>query len=231
MTFSSTFGRTFSPTFQPKSQAAKAGYTTWWTLDGAISSCVVAYQPKGAASYAASKTNLANSGTYDAVDGAAYPAWDASTGWKFNGSTQYLKCGFTPVMQTGSAIIRFNDMQASNGALLGCYFSGNNHFLIQPYHSAPGCRYWSGANPLVTSVISSGVLAMAGDKAYKNGTAETGTLPTGSSTATPEMYIGGYNSNKTLTGASNVYITAFAYYSTTLTAQNIADLTTAMNAL
>jgi hypothetical protein len=134
-------------------------------------------------------------------------------------------------MQTGSAIVRFNDMQASNGALFGCYIGGADHFLIQPYHSAPGCRYWSGANCLVKSVIASGVLAMAGNKAYKNGTAETGTLPTGTSLNTPQCYIGGYNSNSTLAGASNVYITAFAYYSATLTPQNIADLTTAIAAL
>jgi len=228
MTFGSTFGRTFSPSFQPKSQAAGGG---WWDLNGTITSCVAAYQPKGAASYAASKTNLANSGTYDATDGAAYPTWDASTGWKFNGSTQYLKCGFTPTTQSHSVIIRFNDMQASNGALFGTWYSVNVHYLIQPYHSAPGCRYWSGSNPLVTSVIATGVLAIAGNKAYKNGTAETGTLPTGSSSAEPECYIGGYNSNNTLTGASNVYITAFAYYSATLTATEVANLTTAMAAL
>jgi hypothetical protein len=229
MTFGSTFGRVFSPTFHPKSQAKKGG--GWWDLNGTITSCVAAYQPKGAASYAASKVNLANSGTYDATDGAAYPTWDASTGWKFNGSTQYLKCGFTPTTQSHSAIIRFNDMQAGNGALFGAWYSRNVHYLIQPYHSEPGCRYWSGSNPLVTSVIATGVLAIAGNKAYKNGTAETGTLPTGSSSAKPECYIGGYNSNNTFTGASNVYITAFAYYSATLTATEVANLTTAMNAL
>lgn len=31
----------------------------WWDLNGTITGCVAAYQPKGAASYAASKVNLA----------------------------------------------------------------------------------------------------------------------------------------------------------------------------
>ena len=61
MAFASNFGRILSPTFQPNSQAKKAG--GWWDLNGTITSCIAAYQPKGAASYAASKVNLANPGT------------------------------------------------------------------------------------------------------------------------------------------------------------------------
>ena len=87
MTFGSTFGRVLSPTFQPSSQAAAGG--GWWDLNGTITSCVAAYQPKGAASYAASKVNLANPGTYNLSDGVA-PNWDTGTGWGFT-ETQYLE--------------------------------------------------------------------------------------------------------------------------------------------
>lgn len=88
MTFGSTFGRVLSPTFQPSSQAAAAA-GSWWDLNGTLTSCVAAYQPKGAADYAASKVNLANPGTYDLSDGVA-PNWDTGTGWGFTG-TQYLE--------------------------------------------------------------------------------------------------------------------------------------------
>ena len=40
--------------------------SNWWVVAGRT--CVVAYQPKGAATYAASLVNLANPGTYDAVE-------------------------------------------------------------------------------------------------------------------------------------------------------------------
>jgi hypothetical protein len=68
-----------------------------WYLTGGVplTNCVAAYQPRGAASYAASKINLANPGTYDVVDGSA-PSWDAVNGWKFV-STHYLTTGITPV--------------------------------------------------------------------------------------------------------------------------------------
>ncbi len=42
----------------------------WWLAGGIpAENCIAAYQPKGAASYAASKVNLANPGTYDAYEG------------------------------------------------------------------------------------------------------------------------------------------------------------------
>ena len=64
-----------------------------WYLSGNIplANCIAAYKPKGAASYAASKVNIVNPGTYDLSDGAAFPTWDAVNGWTFvDGSLQYL---------------------------------------------------------------------------------------------------------------------------------------------
>ena len=68
---------------------SKASDVAPWYLAGGISAanCLAAYQPKGAASLAASYSNLANPGTYNAAPGVA-PTFDASTGWTFNGSTQ-----------------------------------------------------------------------------------------------------------------------------------------------
>lgn len=52
--------------------------------------CLAAFQPKSVASYAASKINLVNPGTYDLVNGVAFPSWAIATGWTFNGANQYL---------------------------------------------------------------------------------------------------------------------------------------------
>ena len=58
----------------PRSAAAAAG---WWVVVG--KTCIAAYQPKGAASLAASYVNLQQPGTYDAAPGVA-PTWAAGGG-------------------------------------------------------------------------------------------------------------------------------------------------------
>lgn len=70
---------------------------TWWTAGGATG-CVAAYQPIGAASLAASYVNLANPGTYDLAvgGGASAPAFDAATGWGFDGTNRWLATGISP---------------------------------------------------------------------------------------------------------------------------------------
>lgn len=73
----------------------KNGASALWY--DAVPGCIAAYSPIDAASYAASKVNLKNPGTYDASDGAAFPTWAAGTGWTFaGGSSQYLDTGITP---------------------------------------------------------------------------------------------------------------------------------------
>lgn len=65
-----------------------------WYLSGGIAAanCLAAFQPKGAATYAASKVSL--TGSNNATDGAAYPGFDTSYGWGFTAaSSQYLAVG------------------------------------------------------------------------------------------------------------------------------------------
>jgi len=112
MTFSPVFSRPFPPTFDRRNAAG-----AWWNLFGAIpnANVVAAYQPKDAANLAASYVNLVTPGTYDAAPGTA-PTWDATSGWIFNGSTQYLTTGITPVIdQSYSAIVRFTDATGGPG--------------------------------------------------------------------------------------------------------------------
>ena len=92
----------------------------WWDADGTISGCVAAYQPIGAASLAASYSNLQNPGTYDAAPGTA-PTFLAATGWTFNAATpQYLNTGVVPSSLNWTVIVRYsgnNSLVAQVGAV------------------------------------------------------------------------------------------------------------------
>jgi len=68
--------------------AAGAGVSSDWWETGGVSSAVCVYQPKGAASYAASLTDLSGNGN-DATEGTA-PAWASNTGWTFDSISDYL---------------------------------------------------------------------------------------------------------------------------------------------
>ena len=79
-----------------------ASHTRQWWLAGGIhpSQVVAAYQPKGAASLAASYVNLANPGTNDAQVGVA-PGLDSS-GWVFTGTEKLLGPNVSPTV-----VVRF----------------------------------------------------------------------------------------------------------------------------
>ncbi len=235
MTFGSVFGRTFSPTFQPSSQAAASSASTWWDLNGTITSCVAAYQPKGAASYAASKVNLANSGTYDATDGAAYPTWDVTNGWIFNGTSQYLSTGINVgTNQTWSAIIRFSNVSNGGGRWLFGVLSVDNStmFGIQPIddQASPNVAYLNGKFVRVSPSLDNGVLGIAGNRGYRNGTADGSNITTNTGTLRNDLIIGACRTS-IITGFRSGYTQAFAIYNAALTSTNMSDLTTAMAAL
>lgn len=78
----------------------------WWEAGG-VTGCIGAYQPKSAASLAASYSNLVSPGVDDLTVGVA-PNFSAATGWEFTG-TQYL---ITPFVSTTtiSAIVQYSDI-------------------------------------------------------------------------------------------------------------------------
>jgi hypothetical protein len=112
--------------FKPPTIVTAVDVENWWVVAG--KTCMAAYQFKGAASYAAAKVNLANPGTYDCVDGAAYPTWATETGCTFNGSTQYLITGVAPDYNGG----RYN--RTIIGRFASASWPETNHF-------AWGCSY------------------------------------------------------------------------------------------
>jgi hypothetical protein len=233
MTFGSTFGRVISPTFQPKSQAAAGG--GWWDLNGTLTSCVAAYQAKGAASQAASYVNLANAGTYDLSAGGS-PTWD-SGGWKF-GAGNYLNTGIIPSDITWSYIAKFSNKatpSSEGGNLFGAGSSSTNFMKIAIGYTMKGGHHGDASKSANVSTPTYcpayGIMCLADRKIYLN--ANSATIADGGGVASTPVWIGaksgGYGSAENLN--ANIYIECAAIYNTALTSTQIADLNTAINLL
>jgi hypothetical protein len=196
----------------------------WWLSGGlAPADCLVAYQSKNAASLAASYVNLANPGTYDASVVNA-PTWSAGIGWTFNGSSNQLNCAYTPVSQK-SWIVKITASSATNRFpfLSG---TGSNSVGTLPNWTASGgsIAYYNGQSAGKTPAVTSGshVLAVAGTKAYRNGSDEGITIP---------AWIGsGTTINIGVPGANgwNSVIEAIAFYNRVLTASEVAAISSAL---
>jgi hypothetical protein len=213
----------------------------WWNLDGAITSCVAAYQAIGAASLAASKVNLANPGTYD-LSGSDDPVFDTSYGWRFvsvDGAVVGDALGTStaiPVTGTWSIFVRFTEAaDAGRGVcyLLSAHYGGQGYQLAAEHNTwNRNIRY--GANNYSTSgrlLTDPHVWGFAGKQAYLDGTANGAEMAESTQIANRIMVIGATNYDGAIVFKSNVKIQAISIYNETLTVQNVADLTTAMNAL
>lgn len=174
---------------QTSRRAVSVAAAAWWLAGGAPTPIAV-YQPKGAASLAASYVNLVNPGTYDAALGTE-PSFDAATGWTFNGTDQYLATGINPNAQTWSYLIRFSDCAIVDAFqyIFGRTGTGCN-VAFGTSESAGNLSYYNGGSLIKSTRLSSGVLAMAGASAYRNGVAEIGTIGAYSGTTANSLWIG-----------------------------------------
>ena len=210
----------------------------WWDDSGAISGCVAAYAPIGAASLAASYSNLQNPGTYDAAPGVA-PTFDTATGWTFNGSTQYLTTGVVPTAQGWSMLVRFTSPGTDVKRYIGGSYrdsGGNAQFVMVARHDgSPFVVYYgnglTGSTRAVSPRANSGVLGIAGAQGYRDGVADGTAIPAGAPVGPLAVMIGAMNYNGTAIHHSDITVQAWAIYNATLTAGQVATLTTAMNAL
>lgn len=203
---------------------SQGGAADWWAVTG--KTCVAAYQPIGAASLAASYTNLANSGTNNAAPGTA-PTWASATGWVFNGSTQYLTTGVVPA-DGWSAICRYSNRSSTAGYVMGIGQTVGQYFGFIP--TASNVIYGLGGTISVAPALDSGVVAISGQRAYRNGSVDGGTISSWSGTTSLIIYIGAANR-----GVPNNYfagnIQAIAIYSDTLSGAEVAAVSAAMAAL
>lgn len=226
----------------------QAGGATWWDNNGAISGCVAAYQSIGAASYTASKVNLKNPGTYD-LTSTDDPAWDATDGWTFNGTSDRL---------TGSAITQLNGSSAvtiavrvetntltGGDANLRYIFAqeGTVNFTTAAYQlrletSADNYQFVkNGASEVVNSTsaaIANHVLICvyngSNTSIWKNGTQNTPTSTTGATgTYATSFGIGYYAATPSRYWSGKIQ--AIAIYNAALSSGEIATVYAAMAAL
>ena len=207
-------------TFAPRTAAwVSAG---WWDVEG--KTCVAAYQAKGAASLAASYSNLANPGTYDLSEIAA-PDWATGTGWTFDNADR-LGTGYAfPANNT--VIVCF--VPASNGNTRKICTTTSEYVrvaLTRNYTSV--VRYTANGGANGSSALSDGtsyVAALANGKGYLDGASDATISSPASNNGT--MNIGAYDASD----RTDCIIKAFAMYSSELSGDEISALTTAMAAL
>lgn len=216
MTFGAVFQRPFAPVFD-RGLGAAAG---WWVVAG--KTCVAAYQPIGAASLAASYVNLANPGTYNAAPGGGAPTWASGTGWQA-GSGVYLTTGIVP-QSTWTVICRFAGM-ISNSVMFGSLWGGA-YYQYERYNNV----FYYENGPFVAATApagNAGVIAIADRACYLNGTLDK-TLAAGAPSALP-IYL--LNRNPIAGVATAGSMQAIAIYSDTLSAGEVATVSSAMAAL
>ena len=201
----------------------------WWEVSG--KTCVAAYQPKGAASYAASLVNLANPGTYDATAPGTAPDWASGTGWDFSVSNSYLSSGAAP---TGgwSMFAAFDSGLDAVNLIMGCRVGANNQdftLLLGDYgdthRACNGSGYIQGSDR-----IQEGVYGVAGTLAFLNGVQESGTTAGTASNALP-IFLGANNNNGSLHLKFSGNMKAAVIYSDTLTPAEAIALETVMATL
>lgn len=221
-----------------------------WYLNGGISkaNCVAVYQPKGAASYAASKVNLVTPGTYDLSDGAAFPTWAFATGWTFNGATQYLTVASALVSAVPlSLVCRFNAVGVALGyALITiCDFDSLHWFLLYAGGDAVGdpvqASTWQDANKLAASTsgftagnwfTAAGVYsAVDARAAYIDGGSKGTNVDSQTPVGLDTTIIGGFAVTSAVGGILDGSIAACAIYNIALSDAQVLALHTAMAAL
>lgn len=201
-------------------RAVASGAADWWEVAG--KTCVAAYQPKGAASLAASYVNLANSGTYDAAPGTA-PTFDTATGWTFTAaSSQYLITGVTSPAATWSMFARFANAQSGN------YRSGGYLFEVYPNWFST-FLFVNGALLPIGVGTAAATTGFAGKTAYAGGS-NIGTIGAGDP-LTGSIYIGARNNGTAPAEFISADILALVIYSDTLTSGEVATVSAAMAAL
>lgn len=218
-------------------RGAGAAAAQWW-LSGGVSAanCVAAYQPKGAASLAASYSNLANPGTYDAAPGVA-PTFDTATGWTF-AAGQYLITGIDAATKPITMIVRATVTSlAAPRAYIGASNNGGYEF-----------RANSGSSTATLYLLQQNVALIGGSTGTITVNANATVAATYSAAGAWALYIGGSTSgggtnNKTMTsgvlwigrGANGEQmigsIQAVAIYNTTLSAAQVAAISSAAAAL
>ena len=196
-------------------RASARAVVPWWRAGGAPEP-VAAYQPIGAASQAASYTNLANPGTYDGIPRNS-PGWNSS-GWTIS-SNQAIEIEIT-VEQTWTVIALVDNPQ-NNGRLWSARAST---YQCIPF-TAGDANYRNGTDILIVGGADNErrTFAIANDAAYRDG-ADVGAITLGS-LSSGNCFLG---NRPELDRPLGGFLQAVAIYDTTLTAPQVAAVSAAM---
>ena len=206
----------------------KAATTPWYQAGGAPAPVAV-YVPKGAASQAASYSNLVST-AHTLIESNLPPTWTANVGWTGQTTADSTKIGLLTDLIPGSnwtVIIAFSNA-TQQSFQYGCLIGENS--------TTARCSVWPFASPAFwalsygnggyqsAATIMGGVIANAGGNAYLNGTffGNTGVW-TGS--ATRPLTIFGENG---LGYPARADVKSVAIYAATLTSNQQAAVYSAM---
>jgi hypothetical protein len=225
---------------------------SWWSAGGiSAENCIAAFQPKGAASLAASYVNLASGGaTWDAATGNE-PTFAAETGWTFNGSNDYLVVGSGAILTapplTIVALVRTSNMTASKTIAAIKKTTANTGWQMATSGAIAGdpIRMQSMLNGSSAYADStSGYLentwhvAAGGSASHASRAAFIDGGSMGTDTTTKEVsedvditLIGATHNGAQLTGWFEGDIAALAFYNAAITQTQIAAVAAAMAAL
>lgn len=191
----------------------------WWLPAGVSTGDVLGAYQANAASYAASKVNLANPGTNDLTSAVLKPTWSAA-GWVFEG--QALDTGIVlPNNQSWTMFIRATFLN-----LIGIVapFAGilAPPLMIASYDSTYNEFYSQSIDTGGISASSPFCLTIAGRECYVN-TTNVATLAVASGSANVlSCYLG--DSNPPQGTTASLTVTHFALYNVALTAPQVSHL-------
>lgn len=204
------------------------GSDVTWYLDSGISpsDVVAVYDPISATSLANSYKNVHNPSMHEAVVGNLPPSWQPGLGWLGEKATQYL---ITDIVAANgwSAIGRFENCIADvNKTMFGSYGGNSTYFILQPKVVGANNHYYlnGGLSAGIVPRLSSGVMAIAGQSGYLNGSLETSTIGNWSGTNTRPIYLMCYNDQGNPAIPLIGYFVGLALYRSILTPTQVSKV-------
>lgn len=195
---------------------------------------LVAYQPKAAAgtiyardveSYAESLVNLANPGTYNAVDDYA-PGWTADDGWISDGSRILYTGRAWGNSQDQTMLLAFDNASTARVYGAGAFVSGPSLVAIIPQLDGDfGFGNCSALALAPGAAENQGVAGFAGTQTYVDGVAS---ISIGAFVANIPVQVGIFCVTDLPGGLGEMDISAFVWYSTVITEQQALAVSWAM---
>lgn len=202
-------------------------HARWWMAAGVAPTA--AWSAIGATSQSASYADLAGSKT---LYSEAEPTWSASTGWQFDGATQFLRTGVTP-SSVATLCVKFSDGIATGTAyrwLAGAYSGSPSRWLMVAARNGGDSRYYAHGTAVYArgAALTSGCMCVAGGQGYLNGSTDGAAWTSGALPTCP-VVIGAGNNNGTLIQYYwSGRIRSVAVWDTVLTAAQVAAVSEAM---